>query len=68
MYLIRNILVPVARDVNLNKAISNKLKISANKINNIKILRRSIDARKKNFLKYNLTLIADIDLNCHFPK
>ncbi|MBT3756724.1 MAG: hypothetical protein HOK80_03765 [Candidatus Cloacimonetes bacterium] len=63
MYLIRNILVPVARDVNLNKAISNKLKISANKINNIKILRRSIDARKKNFLKYNLTLIADIDLN-----
>ena len=63
MYLIRNILVPVAKDVNLNKAISNKLKISASHISNIKIIRRSIDARKKNFLKYNFTLTADIDLN-----
>ncbi len=63
MYLIRNILVPIAKDINLKKAISNKLKISINQINNIKTIRRSADARKKNFLKYNYTLAVDIDVN-----
>jgi len=63
VYLIRNILVPIAKDINLEKAISNKLKISTKHINNIKLIRRSIDARKKNFLKYNFTIVADIDIN-----
>ncbi len=63
MYLIRNILVPVSKEIDLSKAISNKLKISAKHISNIKIIRRSIDARKRNLLKYNFTLIADIDVN-----
>ena len=63
MYLIRNILVPVSTEIDLSKAVSNKLKISAKHISNINIIRRSIDARKKNFLKYNFTLSADIDTN-----
>ncbi|MCK5051982.1 MAG: hypothetical protein KAS53_09685 [Candidatus Cloacimonetes bacterium] len=63
MYLIRNILVPVSKEIDLSRTISNKLKISAKHISKIKIIRRSIDARKKNFLKYNFTLTADIDIN-----
>jgi len=63
VYLIRNILVPIAKKIDLLKAISNKLKISAKYISNIKTIRRSIDARKKNFLKYNFTLSAYIDFN-----
>ncbi len=63
MYLIRNILIPIAKEIDLKKSISNKLRISAKNISNIKTIRRSIDARKKNFLKYNFTLIADIDFN-----
>lgn len=63
MYLIRNILVAVSKEIDLKKALSNKLKISSKYISNIKTIRRSIDARKKNFLKYNFTLLADIDLN-----
>ncbi len=61
MYLIRNILVPISKEIDLKKALSNKLKISAKYFNNIKTIRRSIDARKKNFLKYNFTLTANID-------
>lgn len=63
MYLIRNILVPVTKEIDLSKALSNKLKISAKHISDIKMIRRSIDARKKNFLKYNLTLTANINFN-----
>ncbi len=63
MYLIRNVLVPVSKEIDLSKAISNKLKISSKYIGTIKTIRRSIDARKKNFLKYNFTLIAEIDFN-----
>ncbi|MEA2095741.1 MAG: hypothetical protein U9P73_03460, partial [Candidatus Cloacimonadota bacterium] len=40
-----------------------KLKISLKHLTDIKIIRRSIDARKKNSLKYNFTLTANIDLN-----
>ncbi|RLC56691.1 MAG: hypothetical protein DRH89_05130 [Candidatus Cloacimonadota bacterium] len=63
MYLIRNILVPIAKEIDLLKALSNKLNISAKHFSNIQTIRRSIDARKKNFLKYNFTLITDIDFN-----
>ena len=63
MHLIRNILVPITKEIDLKKALSNKLKISAKYISGIKIIRRSIDARKKNFLKYNFTLTANIDYN-----
>jgi len=61
--LIRNILVPVTKEIDLNKALSDKLKIPSKYIGNIKTIRRSIDARKKNFLKYNFTLAANIDSN-----
>jgi len=63
LYLIRNILVPIEKEIDLKKALSNKLKIPSKHISNIKTIRRSIDARKKNFLKYNFTLTADIDFN-----
>ncbi len=61
MYLIRNILIPVAKEIDLSKAIANKLKISEKNISDIAILRRSIDARKRNQLKYNFTITAKID-------
>jgi len=55
LYLIRNILIPISKKIDLEKAISRKIGIA--EIGKIRILRRSIDARKKNHLKYNFTLV-----------
>ncbi|HHE37877.1 MAG TPA: hypothetical protein ENL20_04815 [Candidatus Cloacimonetes bacterium] len=58
MYLIKNVITPISKDIDLKKVLSEKLKL--NSIENIQILRRSLDARKKNNLKYNYTLLAEI--------
>ncbi|MCK4312040.1 MAG: hypothetical protein KAW88_04830 [Candidatus Cloacimonetes bacterium] len=60
MYLIKNVLASISRKIDLKYYISKKLNLSLNTIDNIKILRRSIDARKKNNLKYNFTISASI--------
>jgi uncharacterized FAD-dependent dehydrogenase len=58
LFLIKNVVIPVSKEVNLKKALSKKLRIKS--IDNIKILRRSIDARKKNNLKFNYTILTDL--------
>ncbi len=58
MYLIKNVVVPVSKEIDLKKALSKKLRIKS--IDNIKILRRSIDARKKNELKFNYTVLSEL--------
>ena len=60
-YLIKNIVTPVSNRIDLHKIISTKLKISEVAIRNITVLKKSIDARKKNNIKYNFTCIAEID-------
>ena len=44
--------------MNLKKVLSHKLK--TNSFENLQILRRSLDARKKNNLKFNYTVLADL--------
>ena len=58
LYLIKNIVVPISIEIDIKKALSKKLRIKS--IDDIRILRRSIDARKKNELKYNYTVLSDL--------
>ena len=58
MKLIKNIVIPISEEIDLRKAVSEKLKFVG--ALEYKILRRSLDARKKNNLKYNYTLLADL--------
>ncbi|HPR18555.1 MAG TPA: hypothetical protein PLD62_09950, partial [Candidatus Cloacimonadota bacterium] len=60
MYQIRNIIIPLQKQLDLFKLLSYKLHIPVSDIENIEILRCSLDARQKNHLKYNLTLKAEI--------
>jgi uncharacterized protein len=63
LYQIRNIIIPIDKQIDLFKALSYKLNIPIDAIEDIEILRNSLDARKKNHLKYNLTLKAKINLD-----
>ena len=56
MVLIRNILIPVSKNIDLRQVLNKKFGISGE----FRILRRSIDARKRNHLKYNFTILTDI--------
>ena len=60
MYKIRNIIIPINKQIDLFKALSYKLNIPLDSIEDLEILRNSLDARTKNHLKYNLTLKANI--------
>jgi hypothetical protein len=60
MNLIKNIQLPITTDFDLQEIIAKKLAISAASITDLQILRRSLDARKKNRLKYNFTAIANL--------
>jgi uncharacterized FAD-dependent dehydrogenase len=44
VYLIKNVVIPVSKEIDIKKALSKKLRIKS--IDNIKILRRSLDQRK----------------------
>ncbi len=58
LYLIKNIVVPISKEIDIKKALSKKLRIKS--VDNITILRRSIDARKKNDLKFNYTVLSEL--------
>jgi len=58
LYLIKNVVTPISKSIDLKRVLTKKIK--TNSIENIQILRRSIDARKKNNLKFNYTIIADL--------
>ena len=60
LYLIKNVVVPVSKKLDLKYYISKKLKLPINSIDNIKVIRRSIDARKKNNLKFNYTILTEL--------
>lgn len=65
MKLIKNILVPVAANIDLQREIAKKLTISTTSITNLQILRRSLDTRHRNRLKYNFTAIANLPRLTH---
>ncbi|MDY6916285.1 MAG: hypothetical protein SVM86_08240 [Candidatus Cloacimonadota bacterium] len=60
MKLIKNIQMPISKQLDVQAVVSKKLQISSSHIENLQILRRSLDARKKNSLKYNFTAIAEL--------
>jgi uncharacterized FAD-dependent dehydrogenase len=60
LYLIKNVVIPVSMKIDLKYHISKKLKLPLNSINNIKIILRSLDARKRNNLKFNYTILAEL--------
>jgi uncharacterized FAD-dependent dehydrogenase len=55
-YLLRNLIVPLEANPDLKAQTSRKLQIHPNRIESLTVNRRSLDARKKNNLKYNYTL------------
>ena len=58
---INNIILDIEENIEaLKKKVAKKLKVEEGSIKNFKILRESIDARKKNSIKFNYT----VELNC----
>ncbi|NQV19737.1 MAG: hypothetical protein HQ534_14505 [Armatimonadetes bacterium] len=60
MYLLKNVVVPISMKIDLKYQMSKKLKLPLNSINNFKVIQRSIDARKKNNLKFNYTILTEL--------
>ena len=58
MKIVKNILIPISRELDIKKAVSKKLRIK--NFGEFEVLRRSLDARKKNDLKFNYTVLADL--------
>jgi len=60
VYIIRNVLVPISKEIDINRELAHKLTIPIDNIISLQVLRRSLDARKKNNLKFNYTLLVDL--------
>jgi uncharacterized protein len=60
MYLLKNLQISVQKDPDLVQHICGKLGISSSQILHYEILLRSIDARHRNHLNYNYTLLIDL--------
>ena len=59
LYLLKNIISPIEETPDFRLLIYYKFGIHQNKISSYTILKRSIDARKKNHLQYVFTLLVD---------
>ena len=58
MYLIKNVVVPISKKNDLKEILAKKLRTRS--IEKIQVLRRSLDARKKNNLKFNYTILTEL--------
>ena len=58
MYLIKNVVVPISKKIDLKEILAKKLRTRS--IEKIQVLRRSLDARKKNNLKFNYTILTEL--------
>jgi uncharacterized FAD-dependent dehydrogenase len=57
MFIIQNLTCPIDKPIPLTKLIAIKLRIHESSLPHFEILRKSIDARKKNNLKWNYTIL-----------
>ncbi|PID28666.1 MAG: hypothetical protein CSB55_03820 [Candidatus Cloacimonadota bacterium] len=57
MFIVQNLTCPIDNPIPLSKLISVKLRIPENSLPEFELLRKSIDARKKNNLKWNFTAL-----------
>ncbi len=55
-FLLRSVIFPIAKEYDLNRVIAKKLHINSNNIVDLTIVRKSLDARKRNNLKFNFTV------------
>ncbi|MDP8231719.1 MAG: hypothetical protein P9L91_03510 [Candidatus Zophobacter franzmannii] len=55
-YLLRNLMTPLEAHPDLKAYVSKKLQTNPSRITSLKVIRRSLDARKRNEVKYNFTL------------
>lgn len=58
--IVRNVMTPLTGNPELPGAVSAKLKIRPPDIGRVTVLRRSIDARQRNRLRYNFTLRVEL--------
>ncbi len=58
-YLIRNVIVPLSSQPDYRQAASAKLRVPVEQLESCIVMRRSLDARKRNQLKWNFTLLAE---------
>ncbi|MBN1948376.1 MAG: hypothetical protein JW784_01405, partial [Candidatus Cloacimonetes bacterium] len=65
MYLIKNVRAPLVPEPDLAGSLAEKFGIERAMIGRILIRRRSLDARKKNQIGYNFTLLADLPVLAH---
>ncbi|MFC1887297.1 NAD(P)/FAD-dependent oxidoreductase [Candidatus Cloacimonadota bacterium] len=56
MYIVKNVQLPLGIQIDLSKALLSKFGKSFSSIGEVKILRKALDARKKNRLKFVFTL------------
>ncbi len=63
MYLIKNLSCRLSERIDLRNLIVRKFGVTLEQITKVETLRRSIDARKKNDLRYNFTLLAELKGN-----
>ncbi len=65
---INNVRVSLLHEVDLVKAVSKKLNLGKDALGEIKIVRKAVDARKKDNVCLNYHVLADVDVNNKFAK
>ncbi|MFO7897081.1 MAG: NAD(P)-binding protein [Candidatus Cloacimonadales bacterium] len=60
MYIIRNILVDITDQRDLQLHVAERIKVNPAQISDLQIVRRSIDARKRGRLKFNFTVLCEL--------
>jgi len=59
-YLIKNIAYPIEKQPSLKQMLCEKIGINGKRVKSVELVKKSIDARHKNHLKFNFTLVAEL--------
>lgn len=65
---INNVRIALRKERSMKEAVAKKLGVSINAIGEIKLLRKAVDARKKNDICLNHHVLADVDVPSKFIK
>lgn len=65
---INNVRIALRKERSMKEAVAKKLGVSVNAIGEIKLLRKAVDARKKNDICLNHHVLADVDVASKFIK
>lgn len=60
---INNVRISLLKEITVEKAVAKKTGISGDSLSGIKIIRKAVDARKKNNVCLNFHVLADVDLS-----